>query len=309
MIRNLAATAHELLSTNLLVPLSRLQRIVRPSRREVMRFYYEGMRLRNRAEGWEDDRKADWILQRLRFVVRRAYRETIFYREQFDGIGFDPNSNFSFDDFSRLPVLERDTVHKAGGDLLSTRLPFGTLLKDSTGGSTGAPTEIWLGPEERGWKDLRLLSSAGNTFKRDYHAETPEGHQMPMVTVFQRRGKTIRHFWSSEMFWTKSDPGQDPRHTGTIELAKVSALANQTLPLRIWRRHRDGIMGACAGVAGRAISRDGTLVIVHHGIKIVRAVNCSSVRQFSELVLPARLNVATIDRHEEVAIRTFVFVV
>jgi predicted dithiol-disulfide oxidoreductase (DUF899 family) len=71
--------------------------------------------------------------------------------------------------------------------------------------------------DERGWKDLRLLSSAGNTFKRDYHAETPEGHQMPMMTVFQRRGKTIRHFWSSEMFWIKSDPGQDPRHTGTIE--------------------------------------------------------------------------------------------
>ena len=34
---------------------------------------------------------------------------------------------------------------------------------------------------ERGWRSLRLLSSAGNSFKRDYHAETPEGHQMPML--------------------------------------------------------------------------------------------------------------------------------
>jgi predicted dithiol-disulfide oxidoreductase (DUF899 family) len=71
--------------------------------------------------------------------------------------------------------------------------------------------------KERQWKSLRLVSSAGNNFKRDYHAETPEGHQMPMMTVFHRAGDEIRHFWSSEMFYTDSDPGQDPRHTGTIE--------------------------------------------------------------------------------------------
>jgi predicted dithiol-disulfide oxidoreductase (DUF899 family) len=70
---------------------------------------------------------------------------------------------------------------------------------------------------DRQWKRLRLLSSAGNHFKRDYRAETPEGQQMPMLTVFRRAGGKIRHFWSSEMFYSDSDPGQDPRHTGTLE--------------------------------------------------------------------------------------------
>jgi predicted dithiol-disulfide oxidoreductase (DUF899 family) len=71
--------------------------------------------------------------------------------------------------------------------------------------------------KDRGWRYLRLLSSGGNTFKRDYHAETPEGHQMTMMMVFHRTGDGIRHFWSSEMFWSASDPGQDPRHVGTVE--------------------------------------------------------------------------------------------
>lgn len=71
--------------------------------------------------------------------------------------------------------------------------------------------------KDRGWENLRLVSSAGNSFKHDYHAETPDAHQMPMMTVFHRKGKTIRHFWSSEMFWTDPDPRQDPRHCGTIE--------------------------------------------------------------------------------------------
>jgi predicted dithiol-disulfide oxidoreductase (DUF899 family) len=70
---------------------------------------------------------------------------------------------------------------------------------------------------ERGWRRLRLLSSATNTYNRDYFAETPEGVQRPMLTVFHRDGEVIRHFWSSELFYAAIDPGQDPRHVGTLE--------------------------------------------------------------------------------------------
>jgi predicted dithiol-disulfide oxidoreductase (DUF899 family) len=71
--------------------------------------------------------------------------------------------------------------------------------------------------KERGWRRLRLLSSAGNTYNRDYLAETPEGAQRPMLNVFHREGGSIRHFWGSELFYAPWDPGQDPRHVGTIE--------------------------------------------------------------------------------------------
>jgi predicted dithiol-disulfide oxidoreductase (DUF899 family) len=71
--------------------------------------------------------------------------------------------------------------------------------------------------EERGWRRLRLLSSAANTYNRDYLGETAEGFQRPMLNVFQRDGETIRHFWGSELFYAPTDPGQDPRHVGTLE--------------------------------------------------------------------------------------------
>jgi predicted dithiol-disulfide oxidoreductase (DUF899 family) len=70
---------------------------------------------------------------------------------------------------------------------------------------------------ERGWQRLRLLSSATNTYNRDYHGETEEGDQMPILNVFHRDGPTIRHFWASELLYAPSDPGQDYRHVGTIE--------------------------------------------------------------------------------------------
>ena len=70
---------------------------------------------------------------------------------------------------------------------------------------------------ERGWRRLRLLSSAGTTYNRDYLAETADGSQQPMLNVFHRDGQTIRHFWGSELFYAPVDPGQEPRHVGTIE--------------------------------------------------------------------------------------------
>jgi predicted dithiol-disulfide oxidoreductase (DUF899 family) len=70
---------------------------------------------------------------------------------------------------------------------------------------------------ERGWRRLRLLSSATNTYNRDYFGETAEGHQRPMLNVFHRDSEVIRHVWGSELFYAPTDPGQDPRHVGTLE--------------------------------------------------------------------------------------------
>ncbi|MEX2253477.1 MAG: DUF899 family protein [Thermoleophilaceae bacterium] len=71
--------------------------------------------------------------------------------------------------------------------------------------------------DDRGWRRLRLLSSEGNTYKRDYHGETANGDQIPVLNVFHRDGDTIRHFWASELMFAPSEPGQDPRHVGTLE--------------------------------------------------------------------------------------------
>jgi predicted dithiol-disulfide oxidoreductase (DUF899 family) len=54
-----------------------------------------------------------------------------------------------------------------------------------------------------------------------------------MMNVFHRDGQTIRHFWGSELFYAPSDPGQDPRHVGTIE--PVWNLFDLT-PRRPWNR-------------------------------------------------------------------------
>jgi predicted dithiol-disulfide oxidoreductase (DUF899 family) len=69
---------------------------------------------------------------------------------------------------------------------------------------------------ERSWDQLRLVSSADNSYNRDYQGETANGDQMPMLNVFTRRNGKIHHFWSSEMMFPPSGRGQNSRHVDMI---------------------------------------------------------------------------------------------
>lgn len=64
---------------------------------------------------------------------------------------------------------------------------------------------------ERGWRHLKLYSSAGNDFNRDYAFETPGGEDNAAFNVFTRKDDVIRHSWGDEMGMDTADPGQDPR--------------------------------------------------------------------------------------------------
>ena len=79
-----------------------------------------------------------------------------------------------------------------------------------------APERIRAFADERGWRHLRLLSSRGNAYNRDYFAESAEGEQRPMLNVFVRDGQRIRHSWGSELFFASGEEGEETRHVDSI---------------------------------------------------------------------------------------------
>ncbi len=70
---------------------------------------------------------------------------------------------------------------------------------------------------ERGWRRLRLLSSAGNSYHPDYRSEDEKGAQRPILNVFVRNpAGEIRHAYATELAFAPSEPGQNPRHVDAI---------------------------------------------------------------------------------------------
>ena len=84
----------------------------------------------------------------------------------------------------------------------------------------------------RGWRTLPLLSTHGNSYDRDYFGDSSglpaavlkqqkfkDGKEwdMPMLNVFHRRGKVIRHFWGSELLYMPPESGQEYRHNDALD--------------------------------------------------------------------------------------------
>ena len=121
------------------------------------------------------------------------------------------------DELRRLP-LEKTPCPSCTAllDQLDAALRHAGELVNFVAAAEAPVEQLTAFANERGWRALRLLSTAGSSYKKDYNADY-EGHGMPMLNVFHRDAQTIRHFWGSELFWAEADPGQDPRHVGTLE--------------------------------------------------------------------------------------------
>jgi len=68
---------------------------------------------------------------------------------------------------------------------------------------------------DRGWSNLRLLSSKHNTYNTDYFGEKG-GNQVTTANVFVKDGDTIRHFWNSELTYEPMMEGGHMRHLDLI---------------------------------------------------------------------------------------------
>ena len=132
---------------------------------------------------------------------------------------FDPGSDSLFlYSFMFIPGDE--------GDQLEVPCPSCTSIIDGMDGAAQhiaqqvsfvvvakAPIEQFVAHgQSRGWRHARLLSSARNTFNRDYLVEDEQEAQFPIAHVFARRDGKIHHFWSSELYDAPNDPGLHPRH-------------------------------------------------------------------------------------------------
>jgi predicted dithiol-disulfide oxidoreductase (DUF899 family) len=117
---------------------------------------------------------------------------------------------------ARLPLAERpcasctsilDSLDGAAQHLFQ-RVNLAVIAKTD-------PERIRTFSRERGWRYLRLLSSRGNTYNRDYLAER-DGEQAPVLNVFVRDGDRFRHTWASELMFAPRDEGLEARHVDSI---------------------------------------------------------------------------------------------
>jgi len=59
--------------------------------------------------------------------------------------------------------------------------------------------------DNRGWQNMRMLSSEKNTYNQDYYGQYPDGSQWPACNVFVKRNGTIFHTYGAELLFVKGE--------------------------------------------------------------------------------------------------------
>jgi predicted dithiol-disulfide oxidoreductase (DUF899 family) len=154
----------------------------------------------------------------VRFSELIGLRNTlVIYSFMFPRWSGDTRPGPATGETARLPLAETpcpsctsilDSLDGAAPHL-AQRLTLAVVAKSD-------PQRIRTFARDRGWRHLQLLSSRNNTYNRDYHAETPEGEQVPILNVFVRDGDEIRHSWATELMFASRDQGEEPRHVDSI---------------------------------------------------------------------------------------------
>jgi len=165
--------------------------------------------------------------QRRKLALGGAVPEDYIFEEQADVVGihrvklselFAPGKDtLIVYSFMYGPAMERpcpsctSILDALDGNAvsISQRVNLAVVAKSSV-------PRIMVFAKERGWHRLRLLSSAGNSYNRDYFGEGADGKQWPMLNVFRKQNGVIRHFWGSELLFVPSEKGQNGRHVDMI---------------------------------------------------------------------------------------------
>ena len=173
-------------------------------------------------------------------IELRRQEEAVAAQRRALPLGGEVTGDYVFDSpsgpvaFDQLFANGKDTLYLYNfmfipdeqGNPIGAACPSCTSILDSTDGAirhlldrvdvaivAKAPIDQFAAwGKERGWRFAPLYSSSGNTFNRDYNAESDERGQLPIAHVFMREDGAIRHRWSSELFAAPTDEGQHPRH-------------------------------------------------------------------------------------------------
>lgn len=111
----------------------------------------------------------------LRALLAHAEAHVPYYRALFGSLGVHSQDIRSWDDFTQLPILTKDTIRERQRDLIREDVPLEKLRPHFSGGSTGVP--------------LKFFRS------RDYMVASDAGTYRNLQQCGWRPGEMIAFFW------------------------------------------------------------------------------------------------------------------
>lgn len=96
------------------------------------------------AERWDAERARQYQFEQLQRILTIAYHKSVFYREQFRSVGFEPGDFKDLSDMERLPTIDKETVRANADRMLTAPMTRTSVDYVSTSGSAGVPLGFYM---------------------------------------------------------------------------------------------------------------------------------------------------------------------
>ena len=126
-------------------------------------------------------------LKRLQKIIQYAFDNTKYYKNIMQERQLKPDDFKCLKDIEKLPLLTKSIIQENMKDMISKAYPFESLIKDSSGGSTGEPTIYY--------KDLeRHNLRRADQIRHDRWSGWDIGKRKALVWGAQRDLKAVQSF-------------------------------------------------------------------------------------------------------------------
>jgi phenylacetate-CoA ligase len=95
------------------------------------------------SENWDKERVHAYQIEQTRNLLIHSMKYIPYYRNLFSALGFNPDKVQNFDDLKVIPYLRKENVRDNTTEFVDERIPLKSLIKKSTGGSSGIPITIY----------------------------------------------------------------------------------------------------------------------------------------------------------------------
>ena len=126
-------------------------------------------------------------LKRLQNIIQYAFDNTKYYKNIMQERQLTPADFKCLKDVEKLPLLTKAIIQENMQDMISKAYPFESLIKDSSGGSTGEPTIYYKN------KDRHNLRRA-DQIRHDRWSGWDIGKRKALIWGAQRDLKAVQSF-------------------------------------------------------------------------------------------------------------------
>lgn len=96
------------------------------------------------SDKWTREDVKDFQLKNIQKLIKHAYDNVHYYNRVFKEQNIHPEDIKSFEDFARIPILDKDIVKANFNDLIAMDVKKSDIKLSSTSGSTGHPFEFMV---------------------------------------------------------------------------------------------------------------------------------------------------------------------